>query len=59
MTATSKPKARTVEIVQSSYQPSKAELEEDMRVDATFEEAVAALTQPVRIKNIQRPKPGQ
>lgn len=57
MTATTKPKARTVEIVQSAYQPTKAELEEDLRVDATFEEAVAALAEPVRIKNIQRPKP--
>ena len=33
-------KAETVEIVHSVYQPSKEELEADMRVDATFDEAV-------------------
>ena len=32
-----------VEVVHPSYQPSKAELEEDMRVNATFEEAVKPL----------------
>ena len=51
-----KPEPREVEIVQSDYQPSKAELEEDMRVDATFDEAVDALTKPVRIRYIDRPK---
>lgn len=56
---TEKRKPRTVEIVQSDYQPSKAELEEDMRVDATFEEAVDALTQPVNIRYIDRPKPAE
>ena len=55
MTAPTKTKPRTVEIVQSSYQPSKAELEEDMRVEATFEEAVDALTQPVKIDYVDRP----
>ena len=45
-----------VKIVRPSYQPSKAELEEDMRVDATFDEAVKALTRPVRIRYIPRPK---
>lgn len=43
-------------IVKSNYQPSKAELEEDMLVDASFDEAVDALTQPVRIRYIDRPK---
>ncbi len=56
MAATTKPKARTVEIVNSDYQPSKEELAEDMRVDATFEEAVDALTRPVSIRYIDRPK---
>ena len=45
-----------VEIVNPDYQPSKAELEEDARLDATFEEAVKALTRPVRIKHIDSPK---
>lgn len=52
-----KPQPREVEVVKSSYQPSKAELEEDLRVDATFEEAVDALTKPVSIRYIERPKP--
>ena len=45
-----------VEIVNPDYQPSKYELEEDMRLDATFAEAVDALTKPVRVKYVHRPK---
>ncbi len=52
-----KTKPREVEIVCPSYQPSSEELEEDMRVNATLDEAVDALTQPVRIRYINRPKP--
>ena len=44
-----------VEIVHPSYQPSKAELEADMRVEASFEEAVDALAQPVRFRYVNRP----
>ena len=51
-----KPPPREVEIVHSSYQPSKAELEEDMRIDATFEDAIKALVSPARIRYIKRPK---
>lgn len=55
-----KPKNRPdppeVEIVRPAYQPSKAELEEDMRVDATFEEAIQALARPVRVRYVPRPK---
>ena len=47
---------REVEVVHPSYQPSTAELNEDTRVDATFEEAVQALVQPVRIRYISRPR---
>ena len=51
---------RPVEIVRPTYQPSKAELEEDLRVEATFEEAVQALTRPVSIRYVTRPpkRPG-
>ena len=52
---TDKPAPREVEIAHPDYQPSKAELEEDLRVDATFEEAVDALAQPVSIHDINRP----
>ena len=36
--------------------PSVAALEEDMRLDATFEEAAQALTKPVRVKYTDRLK---
>ena len=49
-------KPRTVTLVRSDYRPSKAELEEDMRVDATFEEAVESLIQPVNIRCVPRPE---
>ena len=52
---TDKPAPREVEIAHPDYQPSKTELEEDLRVDATFEEAVDALAQPVSIHYINRP----
>ena len=52
-----RPNAREVEIVSPDYQPSAAELEEDVRVDATFDQAVEALTQPVKIRYVDRPKP--
>ena len=47
---------RIVDVVAPTYQPSKAELEEDMRVRATFEEAVEVLTRPVKVRYIPRPK---
>lgn len=56
MPKTPKMAPREVEIVRSGYQPSKEELEKDMRVDATFEEAVDALTRPVSIRHVDRPK---
>ena len=53
---TDKSKPGDVEIAHSDYQPSKAELEADLRVDATFDEAVKALTKPVKIRYVSRPK---
>lgn len=50
-----KPKPRTVRIVSSTYQPSKKELEVDLRVDASFDEAVAALAKPIRVEEVSRP----
>ena len=47
---------RIVDVVAPTYQPSKAELEEDMRVRATFEEAVEVRTRPVKVRYIPRPK---
>ena len=56
---TEKPKPRNVDIVKPDYQPSAAELAEDTRVDATFDEAVDALTKPVSIRYVDRPKPAE
>ena len=59
MTAESRAKPAeppVIELVHPSYQPSKAELEEDLRVDATFDEAVQALTQPVKVRYVRRPR---
>ena len=52
----SKTPPRQVKIVRSDYQPSEAELEEDMSIDASFEELMQAVTEPVEIKYIPRPK---
>ena len=50
------PAPREVELLHPSYQPSTAELDEDLRVDATFEEAVQALAQPVRVSYVKYPR---
>ena len=49
------PKPQEVELAHPSYQPSKAELEEDLRVDATFDEAVQALVRPVKVRYVKYP----
>ena len=49
---------RDVEIVRPEYQPNKSELEADMRVSASFEEAIEALCQPVGINCIDKPRRG-
>lgn len=45
-----------LEVAHPGYQPGKAELEEDLRVDATLEEAVQALAQPVKLRYVKYPK---
>jgi hypothetical protein len=42
-------KRSTVRLKPSKYQPSKADLEEDIRIDATPEELARAVLRPVRI----------
>ena len=51
-----KPKPKTVELVRTSYQPTKREKEEDLRVDASFEEIVDAVLSPVDIRWIDKPR---
>ena len=50
------PAPREVELLHPSYQPSKAELEEDLRIDATPEELIRAVVQPVKVRYVRRPK---
>lgn len=40
----------TIRLIDPSYQPSAAELREDLRLDATFEELTAAVVRPVKIR---------
>lgn len=54
MSETKKPK--TVELVKSSYQPTKREKAEAVRTDAGFEEIADAVLAPVKIRWIDRPR---
>ena len=47
---------KTVELVRTSYQPTKAEKEERFATDARFEEIVDAVLSPVDIRWIDRPR---
>ena len=49
-------KPKTVELVKSSYQPTKAEIEEEFTVSATLEELTKALVQPVKVRRIDQPR---
>ena len=51
-----KQEPRRVEIVRSDYQPSQAELEEDLSIDAPLEDVVHAALQSITLKYIPRPK---
>ena len=53
----SKKPAKTIELVKSSYQPSKDELHQDMRIDASPEEVAKAVMQRVDVRHIRKPKP--
>lgn len=46
---------RIVDVVAPTYQPSKAQLEDGMRVRAIFEKTVEALSRPVTVRYIARP----
>ena len=51
-----KPKPKTVEMVRSDYRPTKREKEETFATDASFEQAVDALLQPVKPRWIDKPR---
>ena len=50
------PEPPVIGLVHPSCQPSKAELEEDLRSGATFDEAVQALVRPVKVRYMKNPK---
>ena len=55
---TKKPdEAPTVDIADPSYQPSRAELQEDLRLKGTFKKAIQALVKPAKIRKVM-PKKG-
>lgn len=41
----------TVRLIDHSYEPSRAELNEDLRVDATFEEIAKAVTRTLKVES--------
>ena len=47
---------RPLEIVDPSYKPSKEELEENFKVEATFDQIVDAMVAPAEIVRLPRPK---
>ena len=47
---------KTVEVVDSTYQPSKAELEADVSIDKTPDEVAKALTQTVNVRRVKNPR---
>ena len=47
-----------VEIIHHTYQPSKAELESDVSVDATPEQIARALVRDVEVREIKRKPDG-
>lgn len=51
-----KPERKTVELVRSTYQPTKAEKEEDIRTGASFEQVADALLAPVNPRWIDKPR---
>ena len=55
MTDTRKNKS-VVKLAHSSYQPSKAELEEDVSIDATPEDIARAVLRPVQVVFVEPAK---
>ena len=46
----------TVEVVDFVYQPSKAELAEDLRLEGTLEQVAQTLVRPVNVRRATRPR---
>ena len=56
MSKPKQPKTKTVELVKSNYQPTRAEKEEEFCIDATLEKLTKAMVQPVKVRWIERPR---
>lgn len=56
MKETERPQPRTLDVVDPSYQPSRAELRENLRINTTFEELTKAVVQPVKVRYVERLK---
>ena len=50
MKASKQPDKPTVKLIHPSYSPSREELAEDLRVDATLEELGKAVTRTVKVE---------
>ena len=50
-------KQPVVELPQQSYQPSKADLEADVRLEGTFKHAIEAVLRSVRIRRVKAERP--
>jgi len=53
----SSPRRCVVEVMHPRYQPTQAELEEDVRINAPFEDVVQALTRPVELRYVKPDRP--
>lgn len=51
-----KPDPQEIELIDPSYQPSKAELQEDLSIDATFEELSKAVVAPAKVRYVMPSK---
>ncbi len=49
----SKPEPLEIKLIDPSYQPSAAELAEDLRVDATFGQLTAAVVRAAKIRYVK------
>ena len=54
----SKPEPRTIEIPDRSYEPSRTELRDDLRLKGTFEEAMKVLVRPDKVRKVMPAKEG-
>jgi len=48
-----KPQPREIKLIDPKYQSSAAELADDLRIDATFEDLAAMVARPVKIRYVK------